>query len=185
MVTKLDSIPAAVPAATLQKDADLVNRKWDKFIKHALVSIIDQGDTLRKIREKRPPGCWERLFKGHPDSVDDPIHYGLRYAQMFMAIAQDPILRDETNHGSLPTSPRTLYEITRLSAATKRRVLTDGRIHPEMQRHDAVSLGKSGQRRSVATMGPRSRVGAQREISDTLRRLWIKFPSERPTFSRK
>jgi len=186
MMTKADGIAVTESEATLQKslkkDADLANRQYDKFQKFVVVNVIALGDTLLKIREKRPAGQWERLFAGHPSSIDDPIRFGIRYAQMFMAIAQDPIIRDEANHGSLPISPRTLYEITRLSAATKRRALTDGRIHPEMQQHDAVALGKSAQRRPTATMGPRSRVGAQREISDVLRRLWIKFPSERPHF---
>jgi hypothetical protein len=177
--------PPIVSPDVLQKHADRLNRKWEKFVRQTVASTIEQGQMLLELKDKLPPGCWERLFAGHPQSVADPIRYSVRTAQMFIQIASNPILTNEANHGSLPSSWRTLVELARLPSATLQRALTAGQVHTEMERVDVLSLQstrKSPRPRGAALDERRAVASAQREIAATLRRLWIRFPTERVFF---
>jgi len=70
-----------------------------------------------------------------------------------MKIAEHPVLSN-TNHGSfLPTSWRTLYELTRIPEPVLERAIADGMVHPAMERkHVAPMLVEM--RMSVSTPDP-------------------------------
>lgn len=77
--------------------------------------------------------------------VERELPFGPRTARMLMAIANHPIISDR-NHGSvLPSSWRTLYELTRLPNAVLLAALADGSIHPKMERKDARALVDDGE----------------------------------------
>jgi hypothetical protein len=66
------------------------------------------------------------------------LPFGARTARMIAAIGRDARIR---NHGSvLPTSWRTLYELTRLTDEQFRQGLASGAINSEMRRSDVAAL---------------------------------------------
>ena len=146
----------------LQQWADGVTRQYRKFVDN----VVAIGRELFRIKAQCPHGTFERMFKGNLYSVATPIPFGIRAAEMFMAVAAHPIL-SKANHGSfLPSSYRTLYELSRLPTAVLTKALSTGLIHPEMERQDALFLQESRE--------PPWR--ACRKIAKVLRRLWLRYP---------
>jgi len=170
------AITLAVSDVQLEKWAERITRRYRKLVEGALV----MGQDLNRIKARCPHGSFERLFTGHPHAVATAAPFGIRTAQMFMAIANHPIL-SQANHGSsLPSSYRTLYELSRLPIAVLTKALEEGLIHPEMERQDVALLQEPREwtpRRAPTT--PRAQANAKREISDTLRRLWTRYPEAR------
>jgi N6-adenosine-specific RNA methylase IME4 len=68
------------------------------------------------------------------------VPFGDRAARQLMSIAKDERVSNR-NHGSdLPSSWRTLYELTKLDDETWAMALESGAIHPEMERKDVNLL---------------------------------------------
>jgi hypothetical protein len=85
-------------------------------------------------------GEWEQLFQGNPQAVSNPIPISVNTAQRLMAIARHPILSNPAHSQRLPRSWTTLYELTKVDAATLRESLGNGRIHPGLDRRQAAAL---------------------------------------------
>jgi hypothetical protein len=103
---------------------------------------------------------------------------------MFMAIASNPLLTN-TNHGSsLPSSPHTLYELSRVPAARLLAAIEDGTVHPQMERRDAIALQRvdGPPRRRRAPRTPSEVANAKRAISRLVQETWMKYPDERAFF---
>jgi hypothetical protein len=104
---------------------------------------------LIAAKQALPHGEWEQMF-----ACARPVKVSIRSAQMLMKVAGHPVLA-KTNHGSLlPPSWRTLYELTKLPDAVLRKALTDGRIHPDMQRREVVALRDRLRPAPVITRAP-------------------------------
>lgn len=94
-------------------------------------SIIETGRRTAAAKARLKHGDFEEM-------VENDLPFGIRTAEMLMAIAKDKRLAN-TNHGSLfPPSWRTLYQLTRLDDDTFAARIADGTIHPEMQRKDII-----------------------------------------------
>jgi Zn finger protein HypA/HybF involved in hydrogenase expression len=135
---------------TAQDYADVVQR----LLKMAVSHIIDAGRTLAEAKEHLEHGEWLRMFRDHENHLERPLPFGARKAQMLMRIAEHPILSD-ANHGShLPTSWRTLYELTRVPDPVLERALAKGLIHPAMERKHVPPMlveMRSDERMSIST----------------------------------
>lgn len=125
----------------------------------SVAAIIRTGAEL--IAAKADPeigrhGNWGTLTG---ETTGKPmLPFGPRSAQCFMAIAAHRWVSNP-NHGSdLPASWRTLYEMTKLSAGECDAYRAAGRIHPDMQRADAVALVAEAKAppRPVSTPAPAS-----------------------------
>lgn len=120
--------------AALQGWADKINGHIARTV-HAIVAT---GDELHAAKRALGHGRWEQLFNRR--LLERPVPLTLRTAQRLMAISKNPVLSNTTHGSSLPPSWRTLYELSRLPVATLRKAITDGRVHPEMERASAEAL---------------------------------------------
>jgi hypothetical protein len=119
-----------------QDFADVVARYLDRIAE----DTITIGTLLIEAKTKVAPGEWGRMFRDHEHAVARPIPFGIRTGQMLMKIAEHPVLSD-TNHGShLPTSWRTLYELTKLPEPLLEKALAEGHVHPGMERRHVLAL---------------------------------------------
>jgi hypothetical protein len=121
---------------TAQDHADIVLRLLDRIASDTILI----GEQLAQAKERLDHGEWLRMFKGHPTPVERPLPFGARTGQMLMKIAAHPVLSD-ANHGShLPTSWRTLYELTRLPEEMLKKALDAALIGPGMTRSQVTQL---------------------------------------------
>ncbi len=175
MMSKTEpTTPAPISEQTLQRTADGIRRQYHKAVAH----VIKTAHMLVTARDKLPRDDFERMFHDHARPIANPLPFGLRAAQMYMAIAKQPILLDANHGSSLPASYRTLYELSRLPSKTLLKGLADGRVHPEMERHDVLRLRDGSAKATAARLGPRERAEVRREIVSTVRGLWTRFPQE-------
>lgn len=87
------------------------------------------------------PGEWERMFQDHPQAVARPVPFGIDKAQMLMVISRHPLLSKADHGRCLPSSWRTLYELTKVPEPVLRKALTDGTIHPALEAAVGDALG--------------------------------------------
>jgi hypothetical protein len=123
-------------APNLQEYADQVNAAAGQ----AVQGIIEAGRILVAAKEGVNHGGWERMFQGHAQAIERPIRFSVKTAQRLMVIAQHPSLSKGAHGHLLPSSWRTLYELTKLDESTLEASFHDGRIHPDMQRKDVKAL---------------------------------------------
>lgn len=106
-------------------------------------AAIETGRALIEVKKQLRHGEWERLFSGHENAVRRPLPFTVRKAQRLMAIAAHPVISKTTHASSLPASWDTLYQLTKLPGTALRKALTDGRVHPDMERRDVAALRPS------------------------------------------
>jgi hypothetical protein len=111
-----------------------------KEVGAAVRQIIEVGACLFQAKLELPHGEWARMFKGRPNAVARPVPFTVRTAQMFMKIAEHPILSDAKHVSRLPASWGTLYQLATLPEPILQAALTDGRVHPGMDRSHARAL---------------------------------------------
>ena len=120
----------------LQGWADRINR----HVGSAVASIISVGRELQAAKSALQHGEWGRLFVGHPEAVKKPIQFSARTARALMQIGEHPILSNRKHVTDLPPSWGTLWALARLPQPTLRKALTDGRVHPGMERKEVTAL---------------------------------------------
>ena len=131
----LRDVPAIDKRELVNADdfAFAIARRWQDSV----LAIIDVGKLLLGAKAALDHG-------GFIPMVDsNKVPFKRHTALQLMKVAEHAILVD-VNHGQhLPPSWRTLYELTRAPDEAIRGWLTDGTIHPEMQRKDVLSLLRS------------------------------------------
>jgi hypothetical protein len=178
---------AAVSDALLQKWAHSVTRRYHRVGADAVAGVVAIGRELNQVKARCPHGSFERLFSGHPQVIGSPIPFGIRVAEMYMSVANEPILSNAQHVADLPRSFGALYELSRLPTRVLTEALKTGRISPEMERHDVRLLREPrGQRsRRPPRSQSRARRNDQRVIAHTLRRLWRRYPEQHPFIIRE
>jgi hypothetical protein len=116
--------------------AGCINKTWGG----AAAKVVEAGRHLIAAKATLPHGDWERMFKGHPQAVKNPLRFGVATAQHLMAIARHPVLGNTERVQLLPPSWGTLYQLSRLSAIEVEVFIAEGKINPEMSREEAVIL---------------------------------------------
>ncbi len=112
--------------------ASAIAQRW----RDSVVAIIDVGKLLWRAKAALPHGEFVPM-------IEDSLPFGYRMANCLMAIAGHSII-SKVNHGAcLPSSWRTVYELTRAPDENLEDWLEDGTIHPEMERKDVLSLLRS------------------------------------------
>ena len=111
--------------------AEKIKTVWNKTVG----GIFETGRLLIEAKKALPHGGFEIM-------VRDQLPFGARTAQMFMSIAQSPVLANPNNGAFLPPYWRTLYDLSRLEpeeleAGFRRRL-----IKPELQRKDLPTIVK-------------------------------------------
>jgi phage N-6-adenine-methyltransferase len=123
-------IPAASIALPVGQWAERITAAWNK----SREAIFEVGQLLLAAKDELPHGSFE-------DMVESKLPFGSRTARRLMSIARDVRLSDRTHGSVLPTSWRTLYELTKLSDETFEAGINRGIIRPDMERKDLRNLG--------------------------------------------
>lgn len=97
-------------------------------------SIIEVGRLLVKAKADLAHGEWGRLFE------DELVPFSINTAQRLMAVSQHPVLSNTAHGQHLPSSWRTLYELTKVEPQTLTNALKDGVIAPDMERRAVRAL---------------------------------------------
>jgi hypothetical protein len=103
--------------------AEQITATWQK----AVHSIIDTGRLL--IQAKKD-------FRGEFQTMIKAMPFGPRTAQRLMAIADHPVLSNPTHVSHLPASWGTLYRMTEVPEDELERMLANGKINADTERHD-------------------------------------------------
>ena len=163
----------------LQAIASVVNR----HLSRAAQEVIKAGAALLQAKQDVGHGQFERLFQDHQRPVASPIRCTVRYGRMLMDIAKHAVLRKPEHSSVLPSAVSTLHALAQLPAATVQRALISGMIRPEMQAKDVRDLRSPTDRAAASQRAQRDRpvseASIQREISDTLRGWWQRYPGLR------
>lgn len=110
--------------------ADQISRQLAKSVE----SIIEVGRLLVKAKAKLDHGEWCRLFD------EGLVPFGVRSAQMLMAVATNPQLSNTKHVSYLPPSWGTLYALTRVDDKRLSDAFRDGEITPAMPRKAVTAL---------------------------------------------
>jgi hypothetical protein len=109
---------------------------------------IQTGDLLTQAKRQLPPRRWLAAFKS------GQIKFGPRTAEMLMALARHPILRQSKYFSSLPSAWSILYVLSRLSAEVVEQGILSGAIHPELRLVEARCLLQSARASGPAAPTP-------------------------------
>jgi hypothetical protein len=124
------------PPGELEHWAGAINDRLGR----AVGAIIEAGRLLVEAKARLKHGEWERLFRGHPHAVPNAVPISVSTGQRLMAIARHPILSNPAHAQHLPRSWTTLYQLTKIDAATLRQSIKDGQVHPGLGRRQAAAL---------------------------------------------
>lgn len=164
----------------MQRDADRITKLFTRTIRRTVADFVKIGRELNTMKDTRYPyGAFERLFQDHATPLPNPIPFTHRYGTSFMALAKHPILSEAKYYAYLPVAMGTLRELARLESAVVLRAIEDGRIHPLMERSDALALQPSPPRAPRVSVPTAARASAKQAIVAVLQRLWYEHPDER------
>jgi len=116
--------------------APRISAEWRKSVE----GILQVGRELVAAKAVCKQGEYQRLFKGCPKAVADPLPFGEDTAERLRKVAENPVLSDSAHGRSLPQSWRTLFELTKLEDEQILAGITSGEISPEMTRSQAAAL---------------------------------------------
>lgn len=125
-----EKIAEIFPPPTVEDWAASITQAW----RESVSGIIEVGRQLKAAREALGDqrGAWGRLIGDNGQKSQLP--FGSNTAYRLIAIAEDERL---LAHGPvMPASWRTLYDLTQLDDDEFHVALSEGRIHPEMERSD-------------------------------------------------
>jgi hypothetical protein len=103
-----------------------------------VTDIIDTGADLITLQSGCAKGKWQALFErddGHPR-----LPFGLRTAQMYMAVAKSPVLTNPKNLEFLPPSLGAMYEMLPIPPTKLQEYIDAGSIHPDITRECVAKL---------------------------------------------
>lgn len=129
MKTMKKTLPANRDA---QAWADRVNKRMAASV----AAVIEVGRELAAARAALEHGEWSRMFAG----VERPVQFSMNTANRLIAVAKHPVLSNGAHGHRLPSSWRTLYELTKLSEPVLLVAISGGRVHADMERQDVAEL---------------------------------------------
>jgi hypothetical protein len=115
--------------------------EWVQIIRadfrRSVEGIIAAGRHLQEAKAEVDHGEWLPLL--HRLKISG-VGNGIRWAQMLMTIAENEVLANPNHWFALPTSWRTLYELTKLPPETLEAKIADGTIAPDITREEVSAL---------------------------------------------
>lgn len=111
--------------------------QWAKEIRAAhqqsVEAVIKIGRLLIAAKRSLPHGAFQKM-------IEQDLPFGLRTAQILMAIAKDQRLANAKHVSLLPPHWSTLYALHELTDAQFNKAIKARRIHPDMERDEVRSL---------------------------------------------
>jgi hypothetical protein len=105
-----------------------------------VASILRKGRKFIEAKGRLGHGHYMRLFASHKDPLPQPVRCSARYAQQFIAIAENAVLTDANNSSHLPPTVDVLYALSRIDASGLAVAFHEGWVFPEMTRKDVKEL---------------------------------------------
>jgi hypothetical protein len=106
-----------------------ISTAWSK----SLASVLETARFLIAAKAEMPHGSFTAM-------VNLKLPFGPATAQCLIAIGNHAFISN-ANHGQyLPSSWRTLYELTKCEPDVLREAIEDGSINPKMERSDVIEL---------------------------------------------
>ena len=106
--------------------------------------VIKTGQLLSQAKRQLPPRQWLAAFESRK------LRFGLRTAEMLMALGRHPILTKTKYISSLPPAWSILYLLSRLPPEVLEQGIIDGVIHPELKLAEARRLLQSARASGLA-----------------------------------
>jgi hypothetical protein len=133
--------PARKSTLSAQTWADSINASLRDNVR----SILEVGQTLIQAKNDLGHGEWEAMFEEAEDNVGhstvkNPIRFGLRTAQRYMAIAENPAIAKATDLSFFPPTLTVLEHLARYGERVIAKALKDGRVFPDMTMEDAINV---------------------------------------------
>jgi hypothetical protein len=120
---------------TVEQWAVVINAAWQKQVG----SILEFCRLVRTAREELDEhGEWSKFFNEWGEKK--LLSFGKRTADRLIAIAEHPVLSNETHVSRLPPSWGTLYELTKIEDKALEVMLKDGTIHTDIQRREVEEI---------------------------------------------
>lgn len=115
--------------------AEYVSAAW----RQGVSAIIDTGRRLIEVRRRfdNQPGIWSRIIGANQWDGRSLLPFGRTHAQRLVRIAEAEHLYPHV--GILPSDTLTLFEIARLPAERFHELVTNGKLRPDMRRHEIVA----------------------------------------------
>jgi hypothetical protein len=130
---RVDPTPST-PAAAAVLSNTRSPQEWERVIRGAwqkeVARIVEVGRLLTQARAQLSPEAFKALR----------LPFGERMRRMLISIAANPIIADPRNHGSVPASWRTLYELTKISHHDLLAAIKSSIVHPDMERKEVAAL---------------------------------------------
>jgi hypothetical protein len=119
-----------------------LTKDFQDALKQSVKGFIDAGKVLIRAKTELKHGQWEewiirelRFGERKRNGAAD-----LRKAQELMLLAGHPIISNPDNFGALPSSRRTLTELSQIPEENLLEHIKNGVVHPGMTRKDAAEL---------------------------------------------
>lgn len=135
-VSIADAPVVTPPETLLQEWADKITDASGQ----AVEKILAMGRLLLEAKKAIKHGEWERLFKGHPQAIANPVRFSVEMARMLMKIAAHPVLSNGNYSSLLPLSWRTLHELTFIPEADLLDLLATGSLTPETTQAEVLAM---------------------------------------------
>lgn len=107
-----------------------IKATWQK----AVESIIETGRLLIEAKDKLPHGEFQKM-------INQQLPFGVRAAQILMAIAKHPVIGNAKHVSHLPPCWGTLYALSSIPDRDLLELIEEGRITPETTRNDVKKFG--------------------------------------------
>jgi hypothetical protein len=108
---------------------DRITAAWQKGV----ASIVETGKLLVEAKAQVDHGEWTRL-------IENELPFDRTTALRLMTIAQHPIVSNDAHGQHLPTSWRTLYELTKMDQKLLSEKLESGEINAKTERKSVVAM---------------------------------------------
>jgi hypothetical protein len=113
------------PALVNRRDWKYFDQKLTALRVNDVESIMERGRLLSEAKDELERGSFEAMVKGHFD---------LGTARMYRIVATHPVISNRCHGNALPSSLRTLFELTKLPSEVLQAKLKDGSINPRTER---------------------------------------------------
>jgi len=147
-MTKISTITTSAQALTYADAPKRSEDEWVEIIRNdlgrAVEGIIAAGEHLQQAKYQLDHGRFLPLLRS--------IGLHERTAERLMKIASNVVLANPTHGSKLPTSMRTLYELSTLPPRMLEAKIIDGTITPDIERKDVERL-KRGKRSEIEVDG--------------------------------
>jgi hypothetical protein len=143
--------------------------EWAQVIRADLgVSVAGFVAAGKHLAQAKDELGWRRNGAGFEAWCKESIRISVSIADKLMALARNPAFENSEHVPSFPPSWGTLYELSRLDAPLLEAAVTEGRVHPELERKAAIAVVVDYQKAAAAERAKSVQLGQWWQLGDHL-----------------